>query len=137
MKLQRPHSGDDNHGCRAQAAFAAFDMQELLRAQIRSEACLGHDKLAQLQGHPGGGKAVAAMGDIGERSSMDQRRGILQRLHQIGLHRFLQQHRHGALGLQVPHIYGLSRIGIADEHPGEGLLQLAQSLSQAEDRHNF
>ena len=46
--------------------------------------------------HAGGGDAVAAVGDVGERPAVDDGGGPLQRLHQIGPERVLQQRGHGA-----------------------------------------
>ena len=37
------------------------------------------------------------MGDVGKGAAVDQGRGVLQRLHQIGLDGVLEQRRHGAL----------------------------------------
>ena len=41
------------------------------------------------------------MRDIGKRAAMHEGRVVFQRLHQVRLHRVLQQHRHRAIGLDV------------------------------------
>ena len=41
------------------------------------------------------------MGDVGERAAMDEGRVALQRLHEVGLQRVLEQHGHGARRLEV------------------------------------
>ena len=41
------------------------------------------------------------MGDIGKGTAMHQRRIVFQGLHQVRLHRFFQEHGHGAVGLEI------------------------------------
>ena len=97
--LQRPNGGHDDHGRGLQPRQAALDVQELLGAQVRAEARLGDGVVRQPQGHLGGHDGVAAVGDVGEGSAVDEGGGALQGLDQVGLQRVLQQRRHGALGL--------------------------------------
>jgi hypothetical protein len=73
-----------------QPRLAALDVEELLGAQVRAEAGLGHDILAQLQRRGGGDHAVAAMRDVGEGPAVDEGRVVLERLHEVGLHRVLE-----------------------------------------------
>ena len=91
-----------------ETGHAALDVQELLRAQVRAEARLGDDIVAQLQGHAGGRDGVAAVGDVGEGAAVDKGGGALQRLHQVGLEGVLQQGGHGALAaFRSPAVTGL------------------------------
>ena len=57
------------------------------------------------------------MGDVGKGAPVDQGRRSLQRLHQIGLDRILEQRRHGPRRLQVVGGDGLVLIGVAHHHP--------------------
>ena len=104
-----------------QTRHTALDVQELLRAQVGAEAGLGDGVIAQLQGHLGGGHGVAAVGDVGEGAAVDERGGVLQRLHQVGLQSVLQQGGHGALGVQVTGGDGLAGVGVADHHAAQAL----------------
>ena len=70
--LQRAHGGHDDHGVRAQPRQTALDVQKLLRAQVRAEAGLGDDIVAQLERHTRGGDGVAAVGDVGKRAAVDE-----------------------------------------------------------------
>ena len=90
MHLQRPHRGDQHDRRRFEAAHPALDVKEFLRAQVSAEAGFGHSIISQFQSHPGCGQAVAAVGDIGERTAVDDRRHIFQRLHQVRLDRLFQ-----------------------------------------------
>ena len=99
--LQRADGGHDHHRVGLQARLAALDVEELLGAQVGAEAGLGHHVVGQLQRRLRGDDGVAAVGDVGERAAVDERRVVLQRLHQVRLERVLQQHGHRAVGLQV------------------------------------
>ena len=69
--------------------------------EVGAEAGFGHHIVGQLQRRRGRHHRVAAMRDVGERAAMHEGRIVLQRLHQVRLHGVLQQHRHGAVGLDV------------------------------------
>ncbi len=77
------------------------------------------------------------MGDVCERAAVDKRWGSGHGLHQVGLQRVLEQHRHGALGPEVPHGDRVFVVGVPDGHPGQAGLQVLQSGGQAEDRHHL
>ena len=74
------------------------------------------------------------MRDIGERPAVHERRGALQRLHQVGLHGVLQQHRHRAVSLQVG---GGDTAAVARSAPTIILPSRAsRSSSELRDRQN-
>ena len=85
--LQCTQRGDHHAGVRAQARLAALDVNELLSAQVGTEAGLGDHVLAQLEGGFGGCYGVAAVGNVGKRAAVDDGRVVLQRLHQVGFDR--------------------------------------------------
>jgi hypothetical protein len=91
----------DHHRCRRlQARFAALDVDELLGAEIGTEAGFRHHVVGKLQAELGGDHRIAAMGDVGERAAMDEGRVVLERLHQVRRDRILEQYRHGAVGVK-------------------------------------
>ena len=61
----------------------------------------------------------------------------LQRLHQIGRQRVLQQRGHGAMGFQIAGAHGFPIARIADDDVGEALLQILEIGGETEDRHHF
>ena len=81
--------------------LAAFDVEELLRAEVGAETGLGDDIVGELERGSRRDDRIAAMRDVGERAAVDERRRALEGLHEIGLHRVLEQRRHRALGLEV------------------------------------
>ena len=93
-KRKRAHRGHQHGGRGLQAGDAALDVEELLGPQVSPETGFGHDIFAQLQRGLGRDDRVAAVGDVGERAAMHEGRVVLQRLHQVGLQRILEQHHH-------------------------------------------
>ena len=77
------------------------------------------------------------MGDVGEGPSMNEGGSSLQGLHQIGLQGVFQQGRHGSFGLEV---MGGDRpvvIGVGHNDSAKAFLQVGDTVSQAENRHNL
>ena len=70
------------------------------------------------------------MRDVGERTAMHQRRGACDGLHQIGHQRVAQQHRHGAVGLQVARGDRRSVAALCDDDPAKALLQVVEVTRQ-------
>ena len=122
MHLQRPHGRDDHAGAGLQPRLAALDVQELLRAQIGAEARFRHHHIRKPKGEPRGDDAVAAMGDIREWSAMHQGGRAFDGLHQIRRQRFLKQHGHRAIGLDVAGRHGAAIAPAADDHAAQPVL---------------
>ena len=135
--LQRLHRGHDDHGAGLHPRRPALDVQEFFRPQVRAEARLCYHVVRQLEGGVGGGDGIAAVGDVGEGSAVNQGRGVLQGLDQIGLDGVLQKRSHGPLGLQVGGGDRPVVVGVAHNDAGEPLLQVLQAGSQAQHRHNL
>ena len=137
MHLERADGGDDHHAIRLEPGLAAFDVEELLGAEIGAEARFGHHIVAELERGLGGDHRVAAMRDIGERPAMDEGRVVLERLHEIGRERVLEQRRHRARGGEVLGGDGLLVAGLADLDLAEPALKIGEVVGQAEDRHDL
>ena len=135
--LEGAGSGDQNHAGGLQTRHAALDVQELLSTQIGAEAGLGDGVIAQLQSNLGSGHGVAAVGDVGEGTAVDERGGMLQRLNQVGLQSVLQQSGHSALGVQVTGGDGLAGVSIADHQTSQSGLQVVDVGGQAQNRHDL
>ncbi len=87
MHLERAHGGDDDCGGRLQPGHPALYVKEFLRAEIGAESGFGRDVVAELERCAGRDHGVAAVGDIGERTAMHERRRPFERLHEIGTER--------------------------------------------------
>ncbi|MNC64178.1 hypothetical protein D3C75_1143550 [compost metagenome] len=96
--------------------MAAFNIHELLCAEIGTEACFRHHYIPQLQCITGTNYTAAAMGNVGKRPAMHNHRCSLQCLHQIRLHSFLQQRGHGFHCSDILCRYRLPQMIIPDQH---------------------
>ena len=77
------------------------------------------------------------MRDVRERAAMDEGGVVLQRLHQVGLHRLLEQHRHRPVRLDVPAQDRRPVAPVADDDVAQPPLQILQVRRQAQDRHHL
>ena len=105
--LQSPDSCNQNYCIRFKTCHAALDIHEFLSAKVRTEAGFGDGNVTQLQGHPCGAHAVAAVGDVCERSAVHKSRCVLQSLDKIGLNGVLQKRCHGSCGVEIICCYRL------------------------------
>ena len=135
--LQRPDGSHQHHRRRGQTGHAALDVHEFLGAEVRTEARLGDAVVSQLEGQLGGPHRVAAVGDVGKGAAVHQRRGILQRLHQVGLDGVLEQGGHRPFSGQVPAVHRLTGIGVGHQDLPQAAFEIPQVRRQAEDRHDL
>jgi hypothetical protein len=120
-----------------QAGVAALDVQELLCTEVCAKAGLGHHVVGKLEGRRCGLDGVAAMGDVGKRSTMHEGGVVLERLDQVGLDGILEQRRHGSLGVDVVHRDGLAIVGVGNDHAAEARLEVHEVGGQAEAGHDL
>ena len=115
----------------------AFDVEELLGAQVGGEPGLGHDIIRQLQRHAGGDGGVGSLRDVGERPAMHKGGRAFERLHQVRMNGVAEQHLHGAHRLDLRRPHRLALVGEGDHHLAQPFAQVAIIPRQAEDRHHF
>src|SRR6202041_1444564 len=77
VHFQRANSGDEYNAIGREAGLAAFDIEKLFGAEIRAEARLGDDIVGKLERRGGGEHRVAAVGDVGERTAVNESGGAL------------------------------------------------------------
>ena len=135
--FQCPHGGHHHRYIRTQAGEAAFDVAEFFCPQIGAEAGFGNRVIAQLLRHPGGDYRIAAVGDVGKRAAVHQRRRAAQGLHQIGADGIFEQRRHGAVCFQFVCIHRLAVAAVGYQHPPQALFQIGQIARQAKHLHHF
>ena len=95
------------------------------------------DDVVRGEGEPVGQDRVVAVGDVAERTAVDERRAAFERLEQVRLERVAQQDGHRAGDLEV-----LGRDGIAgrrrgEDDPPEPRPQVVQVGREGEDRHDL
>ena len=131
------HGGDQHHTIGGKPGLAAFDIHEFLGAKIGPETGFRHHIIGQFQRGCGGNDRVAAMRDIGERAAMHEGGVVFERLHKVRLHGLLEQHGHGAIGLDVAAIDRRFVAAIGDDDIAKALFEVGQILGQAQDCHDF
>ena len=77
------------------------------------------------------------MRDVGERPAVDEGRIVLQRLHQVRLHRLHQEHGHRAVGLEVARRHRALVAAVADDDVADAFLKIGDIVGQAKDRHDL
>ena len=137
MVLQGSNGGDDHGDGWPEAGLAALDVDELLRAEVGAEACLGDDVVGELEGSARGHDCVAAVGDIGEGPAVHEGGRVLEGLDKIGVECVLEQHRHGAVRVKVPRPDGLLVAVVGHDDVAHPLLEVVERGGQAEDRHDL
>ena len=74
---------------RGKSGFTALDIKELLRTQIGAETGFRNTIIRHLHGSFGRSDRITSMCNIGKRSAVHQRRGMLQCLDQIRFYSIL------------------------------------------------
>ena len=137
VHLQALCGGHDDRECRLESALAAEDIVEFLRAEVSAETSLRDGVFAMAEGHLGGQKRVAAVGDVGERSAVNHCGRILGGLYEVGLDSVVEEHHNGACHAQVANGEGLALVGIAQQDVFNAATQVGLVGGQAEDGHQF
>src|SRR5215204_294887 len=137
VSLERPHGGDEHRRVRLEPRVAALDVEETFGAHVRTEACLGYEKVAAPDADQVGHHRRVACGDVAEGASVDQDRRVLQGLHEVGLYCLFHDDRHDTCGLEVLGGYRVS-VGVATDHyPPEAAAHVVKRGGEREDRHRL
>ena len=137
VHLERAHRGHQHRAARREAAITAVDVEELLGPQLEREAGLRDHRVGMGERHARGGDGVRAVRDVGERSAVDERRHPFHGLHEIGLHRVLEQRGHRADRARVGGEHRRAVRAKADHDAREPLLEIGNAGGEAEDRHHL
>ena len=115
VHLQPAKGSHEDGECRLEASRAALDVVELLCAEVSTEASLRDRVVGVRQCHTGGEDRVAAVGDVSKRAAVDEGRGMLGRLRQIGLDSVKEEDGDRTRYTEVTHGKGLTLLRIAEE----------------------
>ena len=137
VHLQGLDGRHEHHGIGLEIRFAAFDVEELLGAEVSAEARLGHHEVGKLERGARRNERIAAVRDVGERPAVHERGAVLDGLHEVRLQRIAQQRGHRARGAEFPHRHGLLPASVAEHDVANALLKISQVAGQAEDRHDL
>jgi hypothetical protein len=137
MATGKGHGGHHHGGVGLESRGAALDVEEPFGAHVRPEAGLGDQVVAGADADLVGQDRRVAMGDVAERTGVDQHRSVLQGLEQVGLDRLAQDRGHRPAGVEV---LGRDRgaVGPVPDHdasdPGP---QVGQRGGQGQDGHDL
>lgn len=95
----------------AKPGGAALDIEELLCAEVRTKARFSDGVVGKLHRRTRGRNRIAAMGDVGKRTAVDEGEVAFDRLHEVGLEGFKKQSQKGARGTEFA--AGVGRAGPA------------------------
>ena len=135
VHLERADGRDDDHRTRHKTRHSALDVEEFFRAEVCAEARLGDGVLAHFERHSRCENGVAAVGDIGKGSAVDECGSALKGLDEVGLDGVLQKSSHRADSLEVARGDGLSVVGVRNDNAGKTRLQVGNIGGKAENRH--
>src|SRR5258708_1051947 len=83
LHLERADGRDEHRRFGIQTADAALDVEELFRAEIRTESRFGDDHIAERESRTRRKNAVATVCDVAERARVHQCRASLESLYQV------------------------------------------------------
>ena len=116
---------------------AALDIQKLLCAQIGTETGLSDGIVGQRKAQLGSQHAVAAVGDVGKGTAVDDGGVVFQRLYKVRVQRVLQQGGHGTGSTDLTGSDGLAVVGVGAYDLGKTLLQIRNAGGKAENCHHL
>ncbi len=130
MHLQGTDGRHEHSAGRLDPRLAALDVDEFLTAEIGAKSRFRDHIIRELERGGGGQHGVAAMRDVREWSAVNEGGSALQRLHQIGRDRILQQRGHGAVRLQIARAHRFAVASVADDDIGQAILQIVEILAR-------
>src|SRR2546430_1934728 len=131
MVLQRADADDKDRGVGSESALAAYQIHELLRAEVRSEAGFRDDDVSEAQAEAVRKDRVVPVRDVRERPAMDEGGRPFERLDQVRHERVLQQDCRGAVHVKVSDLHGTLLAVERDDDPLEACLQVRDPFREA------
>lgn len=137
VPLQSLGGGDENDGSRLESGGAALDVEELFRAEVGAEACFSDGVVAEGEGGLGCNDGVAAVGDVCERSAVDECEVAFNGLDEVRLHCVLEKNEQGAGCAEFLDGVGAAVALDAEDDSVEASAEVLHVGGKAEDGHEF
>lgn len=137
VHLEGADGGDDDDGFGLQSGLTAFDAHEFFAAEVEGKSAFGDGEVGMGKGHAGGKDGVAAVGDVGKGTAVDECGHAFDGLHEVGFDGVTEDGKQGA---GDPGLFGENSaavFGEADHDTVESGLQVLQGFGQAENGHHF
>src|SRR5437867_1865778 len=135
--FQRPHARDEDRGIGPEPALAAYEVHELLAAEVRAEPRFRHDDLPETQGQAVREDAAVPVRDVRKRPAMNERGGAFEGLHQVRQKRVFQEDRGRTVDSKIADFRGPLSTIERDDDSLESCLQVVDPFREAEDRHHL
>ena len=126
MHLQRANGCHNHRRIGGNPGGAALNVEELFGAHVGAKASLGHHDLARSECGTIGNDRVIAMGNVGKRTGMHERRAAFECLQQVRLNRVTQERGHGSGDFQIFCRDGFSINSFGDHNAAKARAQIGK-----------
>lgn len=138
VELEGTDSGDNDGGSGGEAGLAALDVEELLGTKVSTESTLSDDVVSEGKSGAGTNDGRASVGDVGEGSTVDDGKVVLEGLHNVGVEGILEKSGHGTLGADVTAGNSLlAAASVTHDDVSEAVLEVLKVRGKAEDGHDL
>ena len=137
VHLQGADRSDDDDSIRFDAGETALDVHELFGPQVGTETGFRNGDVPYLHGQLGGDDGVTAVGDVGERTAVDQGRCVFDGLDQVRFDGILHEDSHSPFDAELA---GRDQIAVQVIGYGDvahAFLEVHEVAGQAEGCHDF
>ena len=137
VSLEAPHGRDEHGSIGGEARVAALDVEEALGAHVGTEARLGEEEVAGVDADAVGHDRAVAGGDVAERAGVHEGRGVLQRLHEVGLDGLTQDDGHRPGGADLLGGDGIAGLGVAQHDAAHAGSEVVQVGGESQGGHDL
>ncbi len=131
------NGADENNSGGREAGGGHDEVEEFFGAEVRTEAGLVDDVVGVGEREALGEDAGGAVGDVGKGTGVDENRGAVGGLGEVGVESIAEEGEHGADGLEVAGENGLSGTVVGDGDVRETVAEIVEAGGEGEDGHDF
>ena len=137
VHLERAYGGHDHDGVGRDAGETAFQVPELLEADVGAKSTLGHVVVGQACADLVGNNRALPDRDVGEGAGMHEDGLPLNRLQQAGIDRIHHPGGHGTVHLEVGRGDVVALAVLCDHDAAHAFTQVLETGRHRQDRHHF
>ena len=149
VNLEGTDGSDNNDNVRHEAGGTALDVEETLATHGEVETGFSNDKArlgsiiliglrtSKLEGHLVGQDGAVTNANVGEGTGVNEDRGTLQGLHEVGLDGISHQDSEGTANTKVISSDGVAALGAGNNHSAETLTHVSKAGAEGQNSHAF